>query len=171
MILPGLHDRHDLELQSIASARLPVARATAHSLGGECRPDPEELSSKPTLRLEMLPALGLGRAFRYVTSQTAKVCLPMADSKEQSHISSLQSEYALKWSLALRWLPGCIASGHILPWVKSPAPEQACTGAPKGSCQDGTKCFLKKIKSGAEDLPHPIADTYHMLDHIASQRV
>lgn len=94
----------------------------------------------------------------------------MADSKELTYISSLKSEYALKGSLALRQLSGYTASGHILPQFKSPIPEQARRGAPKGSCQGGTKCFSKKL-SDAEDLPHPIADTDHMLDHITSQRV
>lgn len=114
MILSDLHHCHDLELQSFAGTRQLVAGTTAGGLSGGSRPDPEELSSKRTLSLEMLLVLGEEPSLPCVTAQTAKVCLPMADSKELTYISSLKSEYSLKGSLALRQLHGYTASGQTL---------------------------------------------------------
>lgn len=72
--------------------------------------------------------------------------LPQADSKELTCTSGLKSECALKGPPALRRLPGCTLSAHILPRFTCLIPDQARRGAPMGSCQNGTARFSKKIK-------------------------
>lgn len=108
--------------------RAAVARAS--SLGGGCSPtlrsypanSPSTWRGYWVLRNSLLPS----------TFSDSKVL--SSRGRQLTCISSLKSEYALKGSLALRQLPGCTGSGHIMPQFKPHIPEQARGRAPKSRC-------------------------------------
>lgn len=127
--------------------------------GWRMQPDPEELSSKPALHLEML--LSPGDSLPPNIFSDSKV-LP-SRGRQPTCISSLKSEYApegISGTRATPWLcyiPGYpwLWSDHIMPQFTAHIPEPACGGAYKVAAGMETNVFWRKLSQVQEFCPVP----------------